>query len=170
MRLVSPEFRAIFEDSPIGICVVDRNLKVVNVNAAYCEMVGRTEAEVMAAYVPDYTHREDRERDTLGVSQLLSGEIDRYKCEKRYVRKDGSIVWARVVATAVLEESGQSKHAFSMALDISEERALRALLPRCPTCSKVRGPDGAWTSIHELTNASAQAPIPSEACPDHPAR
>ena len=49
MRPVDPGFRAIFEDSPVGICVVDKDLRVVNVNAAYCELLGRTEAEVMAA-------------------------------------------------------------------------------------------------------------------------
>lgn len=166
MRLVDPAFRAIFEDSPVGICIVDKNLRVVNVNAAYCDMLGRTEAEVMAGSIPEFTHPDDRNRDADAMPRLLSGEWERYRAEKRYIRKDGSIVWARIVVTAVLEDSGRSKHVFSMAQVISEERALRALLPKCPNCGKVKGPDGRWVSLEELTRASANLPIPKERCSD----
>ena len=51
MSLADPAFRAIFDDAPFGICVVDEDLKVVEANAAYCEMLGRTEAEVLALSV-----------------------------------------------------------------------------------------------------------------------
>jgi PAS domain S-box-containing protein len=166
MRLVDPAFRAIFEDSPVGICIVDKDLRVVNVNAAYCDMLGRTEAEVMASSIPEFTHPDDRRRDADAMPKLLSGEWAHYRAEKRYIRKDGSIVWARIVVTAVLEESGRLKHVFSMAQDISEERALRALLPRCPDCGRVKGPDGKWVSLDALTTASANLPIPKENCPD----
>ncbi len=170
MRPVDPGFRAIFEDSPVGICVVDKDLRVVNVNAAYCELLGRTEAEVMAAFVPDYTHPDDRQRDAEAMPKLLSGELERYRAEKRYIRKDGTIVWARIVVTAVLERSGKSRHVFSMAQDISKERALRALLPECPACHRVRGPDGAWIDLDAFTHASASAPLTRQACPDCPPR
>ena len=167
MALTDPAFRAIFEDSPIGICVVDRNLKIVDVNAAYCDMLGRTEAEVMNAHIPDFTHPEDRDRDAVAMPKVLSGELPHYKVDKRYVRKDGSIIWARIVVTAVLDRSGRSSLAFSMAQVITGERALRGLLPVCPACRRVKE-GGRWSDLEAFAQASANAAITHERCPDCP--
>jgi PAS domain S-box-containing protein len=166
MRLSDPAFRAIFEDSPIGIVVVDRNLKVVDVNAAYAEMLGMTEAELMAAHVPEFTHPDDRARDADAMPRVLSGEIPQYKADKRYIRKDGEIVWARIVVTAVLDPSGKSQLAFSMAQVITEERALRGILPVCPSCRRVKENEGRWSDLETFVRASANAAISRERCPD----
>lgn len=166
MRLSDPAFRAIFEDSPIGICVVDRNLKVVDVNAAYAEMLGRTEAEVMDAHIPDFTHPDDRDRDAAAMPKVLSGELPQYKADKRYIRKDGEIVWARIVVTAVLDPSGKSHLAFSMAQVITDERALRGILPVCPACRRVKESEGRWSDLDTFVRASANAAISRERCPD----
>ena len=166
MRLADPAFRAIFEDSPIGICVVDRNLKVVDVNAAYCDMLGRTEAEVMAAHIPDFTHPDDRDRDVDALPRVLSGELPQYKVEKRYIRKDGAVIWARIVVTAVLDRSGKPNLAFSMAQVITDERALRGILPVCPSCKRVKGEEGRWSDLETFVRASANAAISRERCPD----
>ena len=166
MRLSDPAFRAIFEDSPVGICVFDGVGRVVDVNAAYCEMLGRTEAEVMGALIPDFTHPDDRDKGIDDIPRVLAGELPQIKLDKRYVRKDGETVWARVVVTAVLDPSGTSRHAFSMAQIITDERALRGLLPACPACRKVHGPDGTWVYLDTLIRASSNAVISRESCPD----
>lgn len=166
MRLADPAFRAIFEDSPVGICVVDRNLKVVDVNAAYCEMLGRTEADVMGGHIPDFTHPDDRDRDAAAMPLVLSGEMAHYKADKRYLRKDGEVVWARIVVTAVLDPSGKSQLAFSMAQSISEERALRGILPVCPQCKRVKGEEGKWVDLATFVRASANAARSLGRCPD----
>ena len=166
MRLADPAFRAIFEDSPIGICVVDRNIKVVDVNHAYCQMLGRTEAEVMGAHVPDFTHPADRDRDAVSLPQVPSGEIPQYKADKRYIRKDGHVIWARILVTAILDPSGKSSLAFSMAQVITDERALRGILPVCSSCKRVRESDGRWTDLDTFVRASANAAISRQTCPD----
>ena len=166
MRLADPAFRAIFEDSPIGICVVDRNIKVVDVNHAYCAMLGRTEAEVMGAHVPDFTHPDDRDRYGVMLPRVLSGEIDQYKADKRYIRRDGAVIWARILVTAILDPSGKSSLAFSMAQVINEERALRGILPVCPSCKRVKEQDGKWTELDTFVRASANAAISRQNCPD----
>jgi PAS domain S-box-containing protein len=165
-RLSDPAFRAIFEDAPIGICVVDKDLNVVEVNAAYCEMLGRTEAEVMSARVPDYTHPDDRQRDLEFLPLVLSGKIPHYKADKRYVRKNGETVWARLVVTPVLDPSGHSRYAFGMAEVITDERALRHLLPVCPSCRKVKDKEGRWSELETYLRTASNAAISKEACPD----
>jgi PAS domain S-box-containing protein len=166
VRLADPAFRAIFEDSPIGICVIDGTAKVVDVNHAYCEMLGRTEAEVMGANIHDFTHPDDRGRDVISALRVLSGERERYKADKRYIRKDGAVIWARIIVTAVLDPSGKSHLVFSMAQVITEERALRGILPVCPFCKRVKAQGDRWTDFETFLQASANAALLQERCPD----
>ncbi len=143
-------------------------MKVVDVNYAYCEMLGRTEAEVMGALIPDFTHSDDRARDVDAMPRVLSGELPQYKTDKRYVRKDGAVIWARIIVTAVLDRSGKSTLAFSMAQVITEERALRGILPVCPSCKRVKEQGGRWTDLETFVQASANAALSRERCPDCP--
>lgn len=170
MSLSDPAFRAIFEDAPLGIVVVDENLKVVDVNAAYCEMLGRTEAEVMASAVPDFTHPDDRQRDREFLPLLLSGQLPRYTAEKRYLRKDGEVVWAHIVAAALVEPDGSSCYVFSMARMLTGERAFRSLLQTCSACRRVQDPNGAWLDLETYLHNQANAEVREGVCPDCAAR
>ena len=98
--------------------------------------------------------------------RVLSGELPHYKADKRYLRKDGSLVWARIVVTAVLDRSGKSDLAFSMAQEITDERALRGILPVCPSCHRVKAQDGTWSDLRTFVRASANAALSRESCPD----
>jgi len=170
MALSDPAFRAIFEDAPFGIVVVDRDMKVVEVNAAYCEMLGRTEAEVMGANVADYTHPEDLHRDREFLPLVLSGQVPRYTAEKRYVRKNGEVVWARIVATALLEPDGRSRFAFSMARLLTGERAFRSLLQTCSACRRVQDASGRWLDLETYLHDRANAEVRESVCPECAAR
>lgn len=166
MSLGDPAFRAIFEDSPIGIVVVDADLKVVDVNAAYCDLVGYTEAEVMARRIPDFTHPEDQARDAEFLKLVLSGALPHYRAEKRYITKAGEVVWASITVTALLEKSGVSRYAFAMAQSVTERRALRGILPVCPSCRRVRDSGGGWRELEAYLRERAAAEITRERCPE----
>ena len=166
MSLQDPAFRALFEDAPVGIVVVDRDMKVVDVNDAYCQMLGYTEAEMMKTTITEVTHPDDRQRDREFVPLLLSGEVPRYKAEKRYIAKDGSIVWAEIVVTALLDKSGVSQYVFSMARNITDRRALRGMLPVCTSCKKVRDPKGYWNELEAYLRTRAEAEVEESLCPD----
>ncbi len=170
MPLSDPAFRAIFEDAPLGIVVVDENLKVVEVNASYCEMLGRSEAEVMASSVPDFTHPDDRQRDREFLPLVLSGQLPRYTAEKRYLRKNGEVVWAHIVVAALLEPDGRSRHAFSMARVLTGERAFRSLLQTCSACRRVQEPTGRWLDLETYPHDRANAEVRESLCPDCAAR
>jgi PAS domain S-box-containing protein len=147
MSLADPAFRMIFENVPIGIAVVGRDLKVVEANAAYCEMLGYTKEEIVGLHVPDFTHPDDRQRDIEFVPLLFSRQIPHYKAEKRYVKKDGGIVWGNVVATALVDAKGEAQYVFGLVEDITERKTLRGLLPVCASCKKVRDDKGYWSQV-----------------------
>ncbi|HET7747617.1 MAG TPA: PAS domain S-box protein [Vicinamibacteria bacterium] len=117
--LADPAFRALFEDAPIGIVIVDEPLRIVDINAAYCEMLGYTEAEMMKRTIYDVTHPDDRARDREFAALLFAGTLPRYKAQKRYIRKDGEVVKARIVVTPLVEASRDIRYLFSMAMEIS---------------------------------------------------
>jgi two-component system sensor histidine kinase UhpB len=102
-RLEESEFvaRSTFDQAAVGIAHVSPAGRFLRVNRKLCELVGYSEAELLERGFPDITHPDDVEADVAVAPRLVAGEIDSDVREKRYVRKDGTIVWAeRSVAVA----------------------------------------------------------------------
>jgi PAS domain S-box-containing protein len=89
-------FRNLFDASPIGIVVENLDGQPLFVNAAFCSFLGFTEEELCSKHCVDFSPAEDVQKDWALFQQLRAGVIDRYQLEKRYFRKDGSLVWGRL--------------------------------------------------------------------------
>jgi PAS domain S-box-containing protein len=165
MALAIPAFRAIFESAPIGIVVVDGDLRIVDANAAYCRMLEYTKDELLALRIPALTHPEDRQRDVEFVPPLLAGQIPSYHAHKRYLTKTGKVVWASLTALA-LRQPDSEPLAFGMVEDITERKTLRGLLPVCPSCKKVRDDKGYWNQVEVYLRDHASVDVDSSLCPD----
>ncbi|MBD1834624.1 PAS domain S-box protein [Cyanobacteria bacterium FACHB-472] len=96
-------FRATFEQAAVGISHVGLDGRWLRVNQKLCEIVGYTREELLKLTFQDITHPEDLEADLALAHQLLTGEIKTYSMEKRYLRKDGSIVWINLTGSMVRE-------------------------------------------------------------------
>ena len=86
-------FRDVFNASPIGIVVENLEGQPLFVNRAFCSMLGFSEQELRGKHCVDFSPREDAEKDWALFQELRAGSIDHYQLEKRYFRKDGSLVW-----------------------------------------------------------------------------
>jgi PAS domain S-box-containing protein len=122
LRQSEARFRSIFEDSPIGIATVDKNLKFLKVNKAFCEMLGYREEELANLTISDITHPEDLEKSITLSTSLVSGKTTGYNLEKRYVRKDGQIFWGRLTTSIVHNPKSKSLYAIGMVVDITERK------------------------------------------------
>src|SRR5215470_3381783 len=89
-------FRDVFDASPIGIVIENLEGQTLFVNPAFCSMLGFSEEEVRRKHCVDFSPPEDAEKDWGFFQQLRAGAIDHYQIEKRYFRKDGSLVWGRL--------------------------------------------------------------------------
>jgi len=89
-------FRDVFNASPIGIAVENLDGQSLFVNPAFCSMLGFSEEELRNKHCVDFSPPEDAEEDWALFQQLKAGSIDHYQLEKRYFRKDGSLVWGRL--------------------------------------------------------------------------
>jgi two-component system, cell cycle sensor histidine kinase and response regulator CckA len=121
-------FSIIFNESPLGIALVDLEGRPFLTNMACQKMMGRTAKELSQMRFTDFTHPADCEKDLNLFRQLAAGERDNYKIEKRYYRKDGQLVWASLTVSLIREPSGQPKSALSIVEDITERKAAEEAL------------------------------------------
>jgi PAS domain S-box-containing protein len=96
LRASEQRWRSMFEASAVGIALTDQNRRFVAANEAFQKMVGYTEEELCAVGPVDITYEDDREETQEMLDQLLAGQRPDYHVEKRYRRKDGTVIWVRV--------------------------------------------------------------------------
>lgn len=115
---------ATFELAAVGIAHVAPDGSWLNVNQKLCDIVGYTRDELLASRFQDITHPDDLDRDLDQVHQLLAAEIQAYSMEKRYLRKDGGIVWINLAVAMVRKDSGEPDYFISVIEDISKRKRL----------------------------------------------
>ena len=113
-------FRDIFDASPIGIAVENLEGRPLFVNRAFCSMLGFTEEELRTKHCVDFSPLEDAEKDWALFQQLRAGSIDHYQLEKRYFRRDGSLVWGN--RSVSLLKGRTSPLVLAMVADITDKK------------------------------------------------
>lgn len=101
LRFSEERFRKTFEHSPVGTLMVSPTFKFLQANESFCLLTGYTQEELRTLTFADITHPDHRQQNVEQIARLLSGDIQQYDTEKRYIRKDGEVIWARVSVTLV---------------------------------------------------------------------
>ncbi len=126
LRETEQRLRVIFEKSPLGILLFGENGRPVLTNSALQKMLGYSGEELSEKDHKNLTHPEDRAKADEVFQQFMRGDRPGYQIEKRYIRKDGTIVWARVSVSAAHLTAGRPDFAIGMAEDITERHNLEA--------------------------------------------
>jgi PAS domain S-box-containing protein len=113
-------FRDVFNASPIGIVVETLEGQPLFVNPAFCSMLGFSEEELRTKHCVDFSPPEDAEKDWSLFQKLRAGSIDHYQMEKRYFRRDGSLVWGSLSIS--LLKSRPAPLVLAMVEDITEKK------------------------------------------------
>ncbi len=114
--------RLFFEQSPLGLCIIGRNYRFTEVNPSFRELLGYSEQELLSFSFLDIIHPEDQERGMHLFSQLLREEFSSFEMEKRYLRKDGSIVWVDLTVSLARRGNHDPLGCFVISKDIREEK------------------------------------------------
>lgn len=93
LRASEERFRRLFEEAPLGMCIVGSDRTIRKANPAFLELTGYGEADIVGRTSDFYTHPEDLPRNLELTRQFLSGTIPGYTQEKRYIRKNGALIW-----------------------------------------------------------------------------
>lgn len=139
-------FEAAFHSSSIGIALVGLDGTWLRVNQALCDIVGYSQAELLQLTFQDITHPDDVAGDVALVEKLIRGEASHYELEKRYLHKDGRIVWINLSATLTRTPEGAPGIFVSQVQDITArkraEKAREALFLLPVALHFVAGFDG----------------------------
>lgn len=124
------DFQTFFELSDVGNVITDAETShFLKVNRRFCDLTGYSAKELRTLTPRDITHPEDRARDQIGWEECLDQGASHFQIEKRYLRKNGSVIWVSVTSTIVRGDDGLPLHAIGVVMDISEKKFLeRALL------------------------------------------
>jgi two-component system, cell cycle sensor histidine kinase and response regulator CckA len=122
LRTSEERFRRMFQHSAVGMVLVSPDFYFLHVNSKFCNMLGYTESELMGMTFQDVTHEEDRLMSGEQVRQVLSGEMEAFQFEKRYLRKDGTVVWGLVSSTLIRDPQNTPLHFVTQIMDITERK------------------------------------------------
>lgn len=122
LRESERRFRATFENAAVGIAHVAPDGTMLRVNDRLCQIVGWSAEELTTRTFQGITHPDDLEPNLALLRRVLSGEIDQYAMEKRYCRKDGSVVWCNLTVSCVRKDDGAVDYFISVVEDITDRK------------------------------------------------
>ncbi len=165
-KVAAERLKAILENARVGIVLTDFKGHLLESNAALQQLLGYTADELSAMSFVDYTHPDDVQRNLELFQQLRAGKVQSYQLEKRFFRKDGTVVWGRAVAVRLGGEL-----ALSMIEDITARKQmeqqlqatvqrLTAILNRAPVGIDVSNDEGGFLEVNpafeRITGYSAE--------------
>ena len=127
LRQSEEQLRSIFENAPMGIIIFDvqDQYKLVRYNPAHRQLLGYDDAEMSSLTLRDITHPEDLEPDLQRVDTLMNGEQTSFQIEKRFIRKQGEVIWCNVTVALMRDSQGHPLYSLGMTEDITEKKALQ---------------------------------------------
>jgi PAS domain S-box-containing protein len=123
-------FRSVFESSAVGMALVADDGHWIQVNKALCEILGYSEQELLATDFQSLTHPDDLEADLYYAQKVFAGQTRFYHIEKRYIHKQGHVVWVTLTGSAVPDASGKVSYGVAQVQDITARKNAEAALRR----------------------------------------
>jgi two-component system cell cycle sensor histidine kinase/response regulator CckA len=118
------ELRSAFEDTNVAMVLTDINNRFVRVNAAFARMFGRTRDEMLGMSMADITHPDDLAESYARRQALLAGETSYFQVEKRYLHKDGRVLWGLTNVSLIRDDRGKPLQYVGQVQDITERKRL----------------------------------------------
>jgi PAS domain S-box-containing protein len=122
------QFSNAFEHAAIGMTLIGIDSRRLKVNNAFCQMLGYSEAEMLARTIYDLTHPDDIAWDLEQRKRALAGEIESFHTEKRYIHKDGHTVWGYMSCSLVRDADRKPLRFIAQIQDITERKETEKVL------------------------------------------
>ena len=117
------KFRKLYEEGPFGMAYINKEFMYMTANQTYIDMFGYSLEELQHMTFKDITHPEDVNIDLPFIQQLINKEIPVYKIEKRYLKKDGQVMWGSLTVTSNYNKEGNFLYNLAIVEDISDRKA-----------------------------------------------
>lgn len=117
-------FNTLYDNGPFGMVLVNNDFKFIKTNSAFCAIMGFSEAELQEFTFKDISHPDDLVKDMSNIKKLINKELSVYKTEKRYIRKDGQVIWGSLTLIANYDMSGQLLYNMGIVEDITDRKSI----------------------------------------------
>lgn len=124
LKISEERFKGAFENSAIGMSLVSAEGVFIKVNRTFCTIIGYDEKEILNLTFQDITHPDDLEKDLDNVEKLLSNEITSFNMEKRYIHKNGYLIWVNLSVSLVRDNRGIPIHFVSQIEDVTDKKKI----------------------------------------------
>jgi diguanylate cyclase (GGDEF)-like protein/PAS domain S-box-containing protein len=128
LKTILSKSKGLFEQAAVSIALVTTDGRFLEVNQAFSNLLGYTAAELCQLRFTDVTHPDYVAGDRTSLQSLLNNSIPSFSKEKRYIRKDGSIIWGQVTVSAIREQAGDPEYFIAIIADISDRKQIEAAL------------------------------------------
>lgn len=160
LRRVEAHFRATIEQLPVGIARADLDDRITRFNTAFRVILGFSSEELAGNAFPELTYPDDVEGSGAAMQRLWRGEVKFYTIERRYIRKDGGIVWARVTVAPCHDADGVLDGAVGILEEITERKAAEEEIERVHkelVSASRQASDRGWGSYAKVIDQRARA-------------
>jgi PAS domain S-box-containing protein len=119
LRESEDKFRKIFEESPFSMLMTGKDFGIIRSNLTFCNFIGYQEEELKSRTFKNFTHPDNINNDEISLMKLIAGEIPVYQTEKRYIRKDGSVIWGSTTVSLIRNNNEEVQFFLVMIEDIN---------------------------------------------------
>ena len=151
LRASEERFRAVFENAATGIAITDRDGRLGHANAAFCSLLGYSEAELRGMKFSGLVHPEDLAANLAKLADVSGKPSGAFEIENRYVRKDGESVWVRKFISSLEDRGDEASSLLVLVTDMSARRQMEQALREADR----RKDEFLATLAHELRNPLA---------------
>lgn len=120
--------KSLYENAPVAKAVCALDGRYISVNRAMCEILGYSEAELLSMTYVDVSHPDDASGKVAFRQRMLERQEPCFEMRKRYVRKDGSVLWAHMVVSLVTDSAGRPLYTIGQMMNISNEKFMEEQL------------------------------------------
>jgi PAS domain S-box-containing protein len=122
LRVSESRLRVMFDKGPLGIATAAMDRTLLQVNQAYCKMLGYAAEDIQGEKVDVFVYPEDILETRIKTEELAAGLIPSFALEKRYLRKDGLLRWGRTTCTAIRDAAGKPEYLFAIVEDVTASK------------------------------------------------
>ncbi len=125
LKVSQENFKSIFYQSPIATAIISLDQRFITVNKQFLSLTGYSPEDLQSLSILDIVHPADLESNREKMHSLINGDIEQHRTEKRYIRKNGEIVWINLSVSLIRDEQGQPIHFISMIVDVTERKQIQ---------------------------------------------
>ncbi|TFH01678.1 MAG: PAS domain S-box protein, partial [Candidatus Thorarchaeota archaeon] len=122
LQMSEARFRNIVENAGVGITIVDSEDHILEANQKYLDLVGFSVDELKQMTIAEFTYPEDAEKDRILFGEVMDGKRNDFQLEKRYIRKDGELIWVHLTLSVVRDSEGVINYIIGIVRDITDSK------------------------------------------------